>query len=144
MPRNDDFAINPQAIECNQWRYTPESTRLSRFRLDYGNRVLQVQWRNGHPDPRKVKWPHYEQLPGRPIRSAKAKARKGYIYGHEEGDDAYEVYRGLINSASRGHYINIIDKRLDYRPMSDPEWRDAKSTKKGKGPKSRYYEDEED
>lgn len=159
MPRDDGFQIDPKKIECNQWRYTSESSRIQRFRFDYGNRVLQVQWRNGYPDPHRCNYPN-EAPPGRPIEGRGrrvALARKGYIYGvyEDEDFDVYTYYRGLIQSASRGKYINRIDPELAYRPMRGNEWKDTHSLKNvsasgrkahlaGKGPSSTTFYDEED
>lgn len=45
MARDDNYRLN-QDPECGPWVVTAASSRVSRFRWDYGNDVLQVQWRN--------------------------------------------------------------------------------------------------
>lgn len=77
--------------DLSPWSETPGSTRVSRYRYDYINHALQVQWRNG-------KGP-------------------GYIYF----DVPYEVYRSFARLASKGRGINTLLGGLEYREMLSDE-----------------------
>lgn len=45
MPR-DDGLERENDPECGPWIVTAASSRVSRFRWDYANGMMQVQWRN--------------------------------------------------------------------------------------------------
>lgn len=49
MPRDDSFQLQGDP-ECGPWYVTAASSRVSRFRWDYANDVIQVQWRNNKND----------------------------------------------------------------------------------------------
>lgn len=50
MARSDDLYIDKDSIQCGPWISTPASSRVKRFRYDYGNEVIQVQWTNNKND----------------------------------------------------------------------------------------------
>ena len=86
-----DEAYNADRHDLSPWAETPRSSRVSRYRYDFQNSALQVQWRNNK--------------------------NQGYIYLEvpEEG------YRMFIRAASKGKHINSTLNSFDYRPMSPEE-----------------------
>lgn len=77
--------------DLGPWTETPNSTRVSRYRFDYLNRNLQVQWTNNK--------------------------NHGYVY---EGMD-YEDFKGFARAASKGERVNSHLNNFDYRLMSPDE-----------------------
>src|SRR5262245_37155973 len=78
--------------DLGPWMETPQSSRVSRFRYDYQNEALQVQWRNNH--------------------------NHGYI----DYPCPYETCRSFARVASKGRYVNSTLNGLpDYRLMTDEE-----------------------
>lgn len=112
MPRDDDFFVDPDKIDCGPWYMVPQrgrsdppgrgSTRVARFRYDYGNQVVQVRWSN----------------------EAKPYSNNGYLY-----DGGYEEFRRLIRITSKGKHINDPMNGFTYRPMNPGEY-DAPVTRK--------------
>jgi len=45
MPRDDTYRLREDP-RCGPWIVTAASSRVARFRWDYNNDVMQVQWRN--------------------------------------------------------------------------------------------------
>jgi KTSC domain len=78
-------------FDCGPWAETPASSRVSRYRFDYLNRAIQVQWRNNK--------------------------NEGYIYR----DIPYEVYRSFARVASKGRYINSTLNGFDYDRLTTDE-----------------------
>lgn len=77
--------------DLGPWTETPNSTRVSRYRYDYMNRAVQVQWTNNK--------------------------NHGYIY--EEMD--YEAFRGFARAASKGERVNTHLNDFPYRLMTPDE-----------------------
>lgn len=77
--------------DLGPWVVTPSSTRVSRYRYDYENRAIQVQWRNNK--------------------------NHGYIY---RGAD-YETYRSFARAVSKGRSVNNLLDNLDYGLMTPDE-----------------------
>jgi hypothetical protein len=73
--------------DLSPWAETPGSTRVSRYRYDYINHAIQVQWRNGK--------------------------NPGYIYL----DVPYESYRAFARKASKGRAVNEHLNGFEYRQM---------------------------
>lgn len=77
--------------DLSPWSETPGSTRVSRYRYDYINHAMQVQWRNG----------------------------KGH--GHIYFDVPYESYRAFARVASKGRAVNERLNGFEYREMTADE-----------------------
>lgn len=77
--------------DLSPWSETPGSSRVSRYRYDYINQSLQVQWRNN--------------------------ANQGYVYF----DVPYESYRGFSRLASKGKGVNSHLNGFEYRQMTSDE-----------------------
>lgn len=86
-----DEAYNQFQHDLGPWAETPVSSRVSRYRYDYMNRALQVQWRNNK--------------------------NHGYIYL----DVPYEGYRSFARVASKGKFVNSSLNLYDYRLMTTDE-----------------------
>lgn len=95
MPRDDDLFVDPDKIDCGPWYITPESSRVSRFRYDYGNKMIQVQWTN-EDEP----W-----------------SNQGYLY--EASGRDFQVLR---ERSSKGKTINNPMNGRPYRPMTPTEY----------------------
>ena len=80
-----------QKHDIGPWVSTVGSTRVSRYRYDYINRALQVQWRNN--------------------------LNQGYIYLGVP----YEEFRSFARLASKGRGVNSHLNNFEYRPMTDDE-----------------------
>jgi hypothetical protein len=78
-------------FDLGPWAETPASTRVSRYRYDYTNRAVQVQWRNNK--------------------------NHGYVY---EGVP-YEDYRSFARVVSKGKYVNSTLNGFAYRTMTVDE-----------------------
>jgi hypothetical protein len=122
MPRDDELELDPDAIDVNQWTIVPRrardevkpyhSTRVTRFRYDYGNKAIQVRWQNEN----------------------KAYSNHGYVYQSFNEDATWREYKGMMDAVSRGKQINRMNPRMLYRPMTDEE-RYAGPTSRNKGPR---------
>jgi hypothetical protein len=77
--------------DLGPWIETPNSTRVQRYRYDYYNRALQLQWTNNK--------------------------NHGYIY--EDMD--YEGYRGFARAVSKGVRVNSHLNSFSYRLMNPDE-----------------------
>jgi KTSC domain len=77
--------------DLSPWSETPASTRVARYRYDYINRAVQVQWRNNK--------------------------NHGYIYF----DVPYEAYRSFARLASKGKGVNSHLNGFEYRQMTPDE-----------------------
>lgn len=89
------------------WVETPNSSRVSRYRYDYHNRALQLQWTN--------------------------QKNHGYVYRDME----YEDYRGFVRAMSKGQRVNSHLNGFDYGLMSPDEVDAPSNTTKYRGPTSR-------
>jgi hypothetical protein len=78
-------------FDLGPWAETPSSSRVSRYRYDYSNRAVQVQWRNNY--------------------------NHGYIYQ----DVPYEDYRSFARVVSKGRYVNSTLNGYPYRVMTVDE-----------------------
>jgi len=122
MPRDDELEIDEDFIDVNQWTIVPKrkrdeykpyhSTRVSKFRYDYGNKVIQVRWQN----------------------EKKPYSNNGYLYQSFNEAETWKEYRAMMNAVSRGKQINRMNPRMWYRPMTPEEW-SAGPTSRNKGPK---------
>lgn len=95
MPRDDELSVDADKIDCGPWYVTPASSRVSRFRYDYGNKMIQVQWTN-------------EDKPW---------SNQGYLYAASGRD-----FQVLREKASKGKTINNPMNGRPYRPMTPDEW----------------------
>lgn len=96
MPRDDGLYVDHKAMQCGPWYSTPQSSRVKRFRYDYGNEMIQIQWTN-------------EDAPW---------SNPGYVYSA-----SWEEFRGLVRAASKGKRINNpINDATEYRPMVEEEY----------------------
>ena len=86
-----DAAYDEVQHDLGPWMETPSSSRVSRFRYDYQNEGLQVQWRNN--------------------------SNHGYIYL----EVPYEGFRNFARVASKGRYVNSHLNNYEYRLMTDEE-----------------------
>ena len=77
--------------DLGPWVESPSSSRVSRYRYDYGHRSIQVQWRNNK--------------------------NHGYVY--READ--YDTYRSFARAVSKGKSVNGLLNNLDYGLMSPDE-----------------------
>ena len=88
---SNDEPYESDERDLGPWLETPVSTRVSRFRYDFGRRAVQVQWRNNK--------------------------NHGYIYE----DVPYETYRAMARIASKGRYVNSPMNGFAYRLMTPDE-----------------------
>lgn len=77
--------------DLGPWVDTPSSSRLARYRYDYDNRAIHVQWANGKG--------------------------VGTVY---DGVD-YEGLRMFARAASKGQKVNTMLNNYPYHPMSQQE-----------------------
>ena len=88
----DDTSEDADRHDIGPWAETPASTRVKRYRYDYAQRQIQVQWRNEKND--------------------------GYIY--EEVD--YEAFRSFARAVSKGKQINRSLNSFTYGVMKNAEY----------------------
>jgi hypothetical protein len=86
-----DNAYDLRQHDCGPWMETPASSRVSRFRYDYQNTALQVQWRNNK--------------------------NPGYVYLAVP----YEGYRRFARISSKGKFINSDLNGYDFRGITPEE-----------------------
>jgi hypothetical protein len=86
-----DEAYNDDQHDLTPWAETPKSSRVSRYRYDYQNNAIQVQWRNNK--------------------------NHGYIYLEVPP----EGYLAFVRAASKGKHINFPLNSYDYRLMTPDE-----------------------
>lgn len=77
-----------RAYDCGPWVETPFSSRVSRFRYDYANDCIHVQWTNNK--------------------------NPGYMYF---GADRF-IYQRMARAASKGKFINSPLNGLWYQPIT--------------------------
>ena len=90
-PTPNDEPYESDEQDLGPWLETPQSTRVSRFRYDFGKSAIQVQWRNNK--------------------------NHGYIYE----DASFDVYQAMAITASKGRYVNSPLNGLPYRVMTADE-----------------------
>jgi len=90
QPDDPDHDLGP-------WIEAPQSSRLTRYRFDYGTREIQVTWRNG-------------------------KGHGTTVYGAADS----EIYRRFARAASKGAMVNRVLNGLPYAPAT-PDQIDAPS-----------------
>lgn len=93
--------------DLGPWVETPNSTRVSRYRYDYYNRALQLQWTN--------------------------QKNHGYVYRDLE----YEDFRGFVRAMSKGQRVNSHLNGFEYDLMSPDELDAPSNTTRYTGPTSR-------
>lgn len=94
--------------DLGPWVETPNSSRVSRYRYDYENRALQLQWSNNK--------------------------NHGYVYRDVE----YEDFRGFVRAMSKGQRVNSHLNQFDYDLMSPDEVDAPSNVERfGRGPTSR-------
>jgi hypothetical protein len=97
--------------DCGPWIEVTKSSRVSRFRYDYGERELQVAWKNG----------------------------RGHVHTTYTVEDS--VYRSFATAASKGKRVNTHLNGYGYRPStneevnapSNPHRKAGKTVDKGSG-----------
>jgi hypothetical protein len=77
--------------DLGPWVETPNSSRVSRYRYDYHNRAIQVQWTN--------------------------QSNHGYVYRDVE----YEDFRSFVRAMSKGKRINSHLNGYQYELMTPDE-----------------------
>lgn len=82
-----------QQFDFGPWIESPESSRVTRYRYDYANRALQVEW----------------------------KKKNGHLPGTTYMDAGSDVYRRLARSASKGKFVNRVLNGFSYRPTDPAE-----------------------
>jgi hypothetical protein len=87
-----DVSEDADVHDLGPWAETPSSSRVSRYRYDYAQRQIQVQWRNNK--------------------------NKGYIY--EDVD--YESFRSFARAVSKGKAINRSLNHFPYGVMQNQEY----------------------
>jgi KTSC domain len=90
--RVEDTSEDADVHDLGPWAETPASSRVSRYRYDYAQRAIQVQWRNNKND--------------------------GYIY--EDVD--YEAFRSFARAVSKGKAINRSLNNFKYGVMVNQEY----------------------
>jgi len=90
--RAEDVTEDADVHDLGPWAETPASSRVSRYRYDYAQRAVQVQWRNNKND--------------------------GYIY--EDVD--YEAFRNFARAVSKGKAINRGVPSNTYGLMRNQEY----------------------
>jgi hypothetical protein len=93
--------------DLGPWIEAPQSSRLSRYRYDYGSRELQVTWKNG----------------------------RGHVHTVYGAADT-EVYRRFARAVSKGKFVNRVLNGLPYMPAS-PDQVDAPSNPNRRAVQSR-------
>lgn len=93
--------------DLGPWIESPNSSRVSRYRFDYHNRALQVQWQNNK--------------------------NHGYIYR----DMDYEDFRGFVRAISKGQRVNSHLNQFEYDLMSPDEVDAPSNTRRYSTPTSR-------
>ena len=88
----EDVSEDAGVHDLGPWAETPSSTRVKRYRYDYAQRQIQVQWRNEKND--------------------------GYIY--EDVD--YESFRSFARAVSKGKAINRALNHFPYGQMQNQEY----------------------
>lgn len=109
--------VDPQH-DCGPWIEVTKSSRLTRFRYDYGTGDLQVTWRNGRGHVHTTY--HVDNVPN----AATGKTSKGD-----------EVYRQFATAASKGRRVNTHLNGFGYH-ASTPDELDAPSSPKRKAVKT--------
>ena len=89
--RDSEGSAMAARFDLSPWAETPSSSRVSRYRYDYTNRTIQVQWRNN--------------------------LNHGYLYQ----DVPYEDYRSFARVVSKGRYVNSTLNGYPYRLMTVDE-----------------------
>lgn len=80
--------------DLSPWTTAPASTRVSRYRYDFANKAVQVEWKN--------------------------EKNRGYVYGIEE-DIPYSQYVQFARAASKGKRINNPFNGFSYDLMTVEE-----------------------
>ena len=88
----EDEGQGADVHDIGPWAETPSSSRVSRYRYDYAQRQIQVQWRNQKND--------------------------GYVY--EDVD--YEAFRSFARAVSKGKAINRSLNSFPYGAMQHKEF----------------------
>jgi hypothetical protein len=88
----DDTSESADHHDLGPWAETPASTRVERYRYDYAQRQVQVQWRNHKND--------------------------GYIYE----DVPYEAFRSFARAVSKGKQVNRSLNSFSYGVMQNAEY----------------------
>lgn len=88
----DDTSDTSDHHDLGPWAETPSSSRVSRYRYDYAQRQVQVQWRNNKND--------------------------GYVYE----DVPYESFRSFARAVSKGKQINRSLNSFAYGVMVNAEY----------------------
>ena len=96
-----DEAYNEDRHDLSPWAETPKSSRVSRYRYDYQNSAIQVQWRNNK--------------------------NHGYIYL----EVPVEGYQAFARAASKGKHINFPLNTYDYRLMTSDEVQAPSNSERG-------------
>lgn len=91
MGYDTTLSTDHDKFDMGPWTDTPSSTRVSRFRYDHANRMLQVQWTN--------------------------QKNHGYLYG----DMTYEEYRSFARAVSKGKRVNSHLNGKPYRLLDPDE-----------------------
>jgi len=88
----EDVSEDADVHDLGPWAETPASTRVKRYRYDYAQRQIQVQWRNNK--------------------------NQGYIYE----DVPYEAFRNFARAVSKGKAINRSLNSFSYGVMQGQEY----------------------
>ena len=98
-PQKPGNTSDPQH-DCGPWIEAPRSTRLTRYRYDYGTGQLQVTWKNG-----------------------RGHVNTTYQVGTGPGDpQGSAVYRKFAMAASKGRFVNNpLDQIAQYWPSNPSE-----------------------
>lgn len=91
MPSPWQESDNP-VHDLGPWIEAPQSSRVARYRYDYGTNELQVKWANG----------------------------KGHVVTTYGAADS-EVYRRFARAVSKGKFVNRILNGLPYTPATVDE-----------------------
>lgn len=90
--QQEDTSEDADVHDLGPWAETPSSSRVSRYRYDYAQRQVQVQWRNNK--------------------------NKGYIYE----DVPYEAFRNFARAVSKGKAINRGVPSTNFGLMQNQEY----------------------
>ena len=96
----EDTAPGADVHDLGPWAETPSSSRVKRYRYDYAQRQVQVQWRNNKND--------------------------GYIYD----DVDYEAFRSFARAVSKGKAINRGVPSSTYGLMQNQEYEIASNDRR--------------
>jgi hypothetical protein len=88
----EDVSEDADVHDLGPWAETPSSSRISRYRYDYAQRQIQVQWRNNK--------------------------NSGYVYD----DVPYEIFRNFARAVSKGKAINRSLNNFSYGAMQNQEY----------------------